>query len=536
MESRPLVSVRRRISRHGLSCSSAFGWAVFGLTIVLCCAPSSSRGQSIWELTPYRVRLQVTTDPVMNAEGLPQQQLARQLVNRCDAVIGATWDVEIVEADATAQQSAADWLNIAPHVPVTEDIPEGADELFDKLFIIQVNKDTLGYHIQCREFDARTRTWSPTIERTTVQPALLVETTFDAMLTAFAPLGKIEEAEKKSAEIRLLGGALPRADESWHLIQPGDLLRPLMRFNERDGSPKKILPIDWTYLLVDSLEDSMAQCQIHSGLRSPLSGRTRGRVERLALLVQPQGGTTNLQLVARGDREQPLEGYEVYAHPADSKTTTLLGQSDVYGNVHIPSGEHPLRILLVRHGGDFLARLPVVPGLIPDTVAEIPNDDERLQVVGIITGIQESLVDLVVRREMLMLQLRAAIESRDFDQADQLVQRLRSVRLEEDKFRVYLRQREQAIVSSDPVVQRRIDKMFGDTSNLMANYFDPRPMLELEAQLAQARQAPEPTPEEVPAVDEAPPESQEIPPEPASASINGPNDLSEDEIAQAPRE
>lgn len=519
MESRPLVSVRRGVSLSGLSGNTALGRVVFGLSLLLCCA-SSVEGQSIWELTPYRVRLQVTTDSVMNDEGLPQEQLAQSLVNRCDAVIGATWDVEVVEAGESTRQSAIEWLSVPPYAPLTEDIPDGADELFDKLFVVNVEKDPLGYHIQCREFDARTRTWSPTITKSTAQTARLVETTFEAILAAFAPLAKIEEAEKKAATVRLLGGALPRADETWDLLQPGDLLRPLMRFNERDGSPRKILPIEWTYLLVDSLEDSMAQCQIHSGLRNPLSARTRGRIERLALLVQPQGGSTELQLVARGDRDHPLEGYEVYAHAADSKTTTLLGQSNVDGSVEVPPSEHPLRILLVRHGGDFLARLPLVPGLIPSTVAEIPNDDERLQVVGIITGMQESLVDLVVRREMLMLQLRAAIEAREFEQADEVVERLHNVRLEEDQFRVYLRQRQQAIVSTDPVVQRRIDKMFGDTSNLMANYFDPRPMMELEAELVQARQKPPP------AAEEAPAEDQEIPPEPASASTAKPTDLS----------
>ncbi len=488
--------------------------ALLGLAMLLSCAESMlAVGQSIWELTPYRVRLHIAMGSGMTEDGFFRQRLASRLVDRCNSVIGATWQLELSgPADISASNLRA-WMALPAYEPQTEAIPVGTDEFFDKLFVLQVSKDPLGYQISCREFDARTRTWSPTVHRTVTQPSLLVETAFGAVLEAFAPLAKIEEAEKETANLRIRGGALPRADEGWKLIETGDLLRPLMRFNERDGTPRKVLPIEWTYLLVDSIDESTAQCQIHSGLRNALSARTRGRIERLALLVHPQKGETDLQLVSRGDREKPLEGYSVYSHPANSKTTTKIGQSDDSGHVVVPSGEHPLRILLVRHGGDFLARLPMVPGLVPTALAEIPNDDERLQVVGVITGMQETLVDLVVRREMLILRLRASIEARDFEQADETVARLRDVRLDEDQFRVRLRQRRQAIVSNNPVVQRRIDRMFGDTSNLMANYFDPRPIMELEAQLAQARNSEPP-----PAEQTTPEAEQEIPEDPASAS------------------
>ncbi len=502
------------MNRRDLPRAPSRCWVVLSLTAVLCCASwQTTLGQSLWELTPYRVHLQVTVDPVLNAGGRFQQRLARRLVDRCDAVIGATWNVELLKSDDAARRRVANWLDVPAHVPLTESIPEGADEQFDKLFIIQLNKDPFGYRIACREFDARTRTWSSTINTVARQPTRLVETTFEAMLSTFAPLAKIEEAEKKTATLRLRGAALPRPDGSWSLLQPGDLLRPLMRFNQRDGAPRKILPIEWTYLVVESIDASIAQCHIHSGLRNPLSARTRGRIERLALLVRPPSGATNLQLVTRGDRGSPLEGYEVFAHPLDSKKTTSLGQSDASGYVTVPASDRPLRILLVKHGGDFLARLPLVPGLSATVVAEIPNDDERLQVVGIITGMQENLVDLVVRREMLMLQLRAAIETQDFERADHVVSRLHGVRLDEDQFRIHLRQRKQAIVSSNPSVQRRIDKMFGDTSKLMASYFDPRPVLELEAELSQARQATAPA-----AGKQTPVESQEVPAEPAATT------------------
>ncbi len=496
---------------------SRFGWVALGLAAVLCCASlQPSRGQSIWELTPYRVQLHVTVDPVLNSEGRFQQRLASRLVDRCDSVVGATWNVEIIESKDTTRRNHKKWFTVPPYEPVTEFVPEGSDERFDKLFIIDVKKAPLGYGIACREFDARTRTWSPTIHATATQAARLVETTFEAMLAAFAPLAKIENAEKKTATLRLRGGALPHPDDSWSLVQPGDLFRPLMRFNQRDGTPRKVLPIEWTYLMVETIDASIAQCHIYSGLRSPLSARTRGRIDRLALLIRPRDGATNLQLVTRGNRDDPLEGYEVYAHPAQSKTTTLLGQSDANGNVVVTSSDtQALRILLVKHGGDFLARLPLMPGLVTTAVAEISNDDERLQVVGVITGMQETLVDLVVRREMQMLQLRDAIEKRDFERADKVVGRLHGVRLDEDQFRVRLRQRRQAIVSDDPYVQRRIDKMFGDTSKLMANYFDPRPMMELEAELAQTRRSTEPASEEPQEL-----EAEEVPQEPASTSAS----------------
>lgn len=508
------------MSRHSSSARAVLSRAVVGLAMALCCAGSTlTQGQSIWELTPYRVRLHVAMGSGMADDRFFQEHLTKRLVDRCNSVIGATWNLELTGPADVSSGDLQTWFDTPAYEPQTEAIPVGTDESFDKLFVLKIENSPLGDQLECREFDARTRTWSPIVQRTVTQPSLLVETAFDAILEAFAPLAKIEEAEKDAATLRIRGGALPRADEAWQLIQAGDLLRPLMRFNDRDGTPRKVLPIEWTYLLVDSIGDSTAQCQIHSGLRNALSARTRGRIERLALLVHPRQGETDLQLVSRGDREDPLEGYTVYAHPANSKTTTKIGQSDDTGHVVVPSGEHPLRILLVKHGGDFLAKLPMVPGLVPSTLAEIPNDDERLQVVGIITGMQETLVDLVVRREMLLLRLRASIEAREFEKADEAVARLRDVRLDEDQFRVRLRQRQQAIVSNNPVVQRRIDRMFGDTSNLMANYFDPRPIMELEAQLVQARTE---KPPETPA--DNTPEAEQLPEDPPSAAATPPSE------------
>ena len=50
-----------------------------------------------------------------------------------------------------------------------------------------------------------------------------------------------------------------------------------------------------------------------------------------------------------------------------------------------------------------MTRLPMVPGLEPQLAGEIPNHDPRLETEGFLLGMREELVDVVLRRRILML-------------------------------------------------------------------------------------------------------------------------------------
>jgi len=277
-------------------------------------------------------------------------------------------------------------------------------------------------------------------------------------------------------------------------VRPGDVFRPVIRVNGRDGNLRKskegevVLPrpIDWTYLAVEEVTPAETNCQLFTGLRAPLSSRRRGRTEQLALAVVRQKASTELTLQSRTDPYPVLAGYDVYAHPPDSKVTTLLGRSDRHGRLIIPPGEHLLRVLVVKHGGAILARLPIVPGAEPELLARIADDDQRLAVEGIITGLQEELVDLVTRREVLLARARARIKQGKFDEAAELIDQLNRLPSGSDFARALANARK-AISSDDPAMQHKIEMLFGDTRKLVDKHLSPDAIEAVWQELRRAR-------------------------------------------------
>ena len=58
---------------------------------------------------------------------------------------------------------------------------------------------------------------------------------------------------------------------------------------------------------------------------------------------------------------------------------TFVGRTNWNGILKVEPTEDPLRLLYVKNGGAILARLPLVPGLYSQVVADLSGDDIRLQ-------------------------------------------------------------------------------------------------------------------------------------------------------------
>jgi hypothetical protein len=204
--------------------------------------------------------------------------------------------------------------------------------------------------------------------------------------------------------------------------------------------------------------------------------------------VRPTGGSTELELHSRmleGDPKtaRPMAGYAVYAHPIDSPKTDLVGRTDGDGKLTIPADASPLRILLVKHGGEPLARLPMMPGLEPHMRVEIPDDDDRLLAEGIITGFQEHFVDLIARRQVLMTRIRALLEENKPAEASALLDELRTFKRQEDYINE-IRIQKQRAVSPDKRVQKKIDKLFDDTEQVIIRFLNPAEVEKVESDIS----------------------------------------------------
>ena len=233
----------------------------------------------------------------------------------------------------------------------SEDLPETSLK-FDKVMLVAVGAGPTGYEVRARDYDVRACVFGTVVHLPVWQPAKLRDTAFHAMLDAFAPLALVVGSEKKTVTLRLRAGGLPVRDPSLVQVRPGDVFQPLIRYTDRDGKVRKVLPIPWTVFVVQQFTPKVFECEVYSAIFSPLSGRRRGRVEQLALAVRLAGDTSRLVLKTRAEPKHVLAGYDVYVHPPDSTATTLLGRTDLQGSIRVSAaGKHPVRVLLVTNGG-----------------------------------------------------------------------------------------------------------------------------------------------------------------------------------------
>jgi len=460
---------------------SRFRWlAACAVHSVLLLTTRSALAQSVWELTPYQVRTVVALAAGPGLNDRLQNDLERELTDRSEAVIGAAWQLTVVPASTHLRGRL---LSGVQRVEL-DDLPDDWKEL-DKLFLLLVSGDRQGYQLVARELDVRTRSWGSVNTASVHALGRVSQQAFELLVRSFAPLAAVESVDAKTAALRLRAARLRPRDPTLHWSREGDIFRAVARQSNRDGTLRGIQEIPWTVLRVESNTDGFVSCEIISGLRSPLSRRRRGRVEQLALAVRPPQRPTTLLLQGRVAPKRPLAGYEVISLGRDPSRAELLGRTDYRGRIEVSPGDDPYRVLMIKSGGELLARLPMVPGLTPTLVAEVPDDSARLEVEGIVTGLQENLVDLVARREVLLARARARVEEDKLEEARKLIAELRQLRTRE-QFAQILRQQRPLFSTPDKAVQSKIDKLFSDTEELLARYLDPAEISQLEAEIRRA--------------------------------------------------
>ena len=460
-------------------------WAPLLAAVIAFAAIAPAAAQSVWELTPYRIRIAIAAGDSPELTPQLMTDLGADLVSRADGLIGAAWDVSVDGAGLELARAVLDH----PDTVTLESIPEDLLE-FDKVMLLAIVPRQSEYRVVARELDVRTRTFNTSIELLASQTRALGRTTFTAVLRAFAPLAEIvpPKGEEEEIVLRLRASGFPARDEAYSPVVPGDLFRPIIRYDDRQGKPKRITIMPWTFLRVQDVSGTGLKCKVHSGIRSPLGGRRRGRVSQLALAVINPDKPTRLVLKSRSDPDRVLVGYDVHVQVPGSKSTELLGRTDHRGGVTVEPSDSVLRTLYVKHGGALLARLPMVPGISAQLELPIADDDLRLEAEGFIAGVQQELVDTVSRRAMLIARAKSRLEAGKLDEADTLIREL-YVLGNRDKLAALLDQEKKRTFSKDPAMQRKIEIMFDDTRKLLFEYVDPKQAEELADQLRKAREA-----------------------------------------------
>jgi hypothetical protein len=474
-------------------------------------APGLLKGQT-WEYSPYTIHVWVVNSPATTSDDVLQQRLATALEQRAESAIGAPWAL-IVGSPPESLRSDVAW---GMDQVTTEQIEQEAEKVLnqDKLMLLALETSHQDVRIRARELDCRVRRWGPVIERRIRNPQLLASEAFSALVDAFAPVTRIETGEAKRAVVRVRsGGLILEADSPAH-VASGDVLLPIMRTNDRYGKPMpgRISVIPWTLLQVTgrgARNPSILDCNVHSGMRSPIRGRVSSRRERYALRVVPTLPDTQLVLESRTRRSDdprvPLADLEVYStipstEPANPRSSEqpreeqkrnppeLLGYTDWRGTIRIAPAEAPLRILYVKNGGQLLARLPMIPGVEPQQVAQVPDDNPRLQAEGYVKGLSGELMDLVAQRQILAARIRKRIEEGKLDEAENLMDDFRDLMTRNDMQRELDRQMRRQLESPYASVKARIDQLYSETRSMMGKYLDPNLANQLTQELRQAQQ------------------------------------------------
>lgn len=372
-------------------------------------------------------------------------------------------------------------------LPVEGLVVEAADR-YDKIYIVDVTAESAFHRVRAIELEALMRSFGLPVEETVVARDRVPAAIGRAVTRAFSPTVRIEEAGRRSAQGLVRAGGLLGDSDPPGAVGVGDVLTPMIRKDNRNGKPIRIGPIDWAYLQVTEKDGAKLQMDFYTGRAGGLQGRRNRRTFRTALKVEPKLDSTVIRLHARDDEDEPLAGYEIHEKELDSDSMTLVGRTDWNGRLRVEPTDSTLRLFYVKNGGAVLARLPTVPGHHPRVVADLSDDDLRLQAEAYIRGVQNAIIDLVAIRELFKARIRMRIESGRIEDARELLVKLRDQPTNETladdmgrKQAVFLN-----AVGRDTLQRRKIDQMFTTTRQLLSKHINPRVVRELEAEIRQA--------------------------------------------------
>jgi hypothetical protein len=275
-----------------------------------------ARAQIEWEYTAYDIKVYLSLARAPEFTPALRESVERDLETWAESWYGAVWTLDALPppaALAVDMPLGLELVDIERIETLDEDVLRA-----DKLFLAAVAEDGAGYRICVRELDCRTRVWGPVYQRRTAQLSTAAALVFDGLVESFTPLARVERVIGRSIDLRLRAGGMI-AGPSPAAVADDAVFRAVIRRNDPRISLKpeftEIVP--WTWLQSKNRRGAIYECNLVSGVRSALSGRSGRRTEKLALLARPQFEQTTLKLVSSAKPPQPLIGYEVYERGID---------------------------------------------------------------------------------------------------------------------------------------------------------------------------------------------------------------------------
>jgi hypothetical protein len=486
-------------------------WFAVGVCLAsaTCPARHADAVDDEWTETPYRAVIWLALPQDDEIRAVMGDRVSKSLEAHCRAHFGAAVKTKI----SFAPQPVAETALYRNDAPSTDSVGPAGDEIWsnDKLFVIAVRRGASALNVVVRELDCRTRLWGPAYEMRDVDLSRADRQIAAAIFRVFRSVGRITEIEKKNATLEMRAGLLASISHATIIPAAGSIFSPVLRRTDRRGqvAPDGTQVVPWTILQVQSADSDQAtatalgeakvQCKIDSGLNAPFRARSRRRVERLGLYITPIYQQTVFELRSSEEPHEPLLGYELHARLPHEKTLTFVGRTRWDGDLIVPRDEHPYKVFYVKHGDVLLARIPCAVGRKRRVTIYLADHRERLRAEAFVRSVEDQLLDLVARREIVASRLRRLatkelITEADIAKADSLLAEVRQLN-RPDALVETLQSREARFSSQNKAVQQRIDRMFGRLRKSIRDAMSPDYVINLQETIEQARQRlREPTP------------------------------------------
>ena len=410
-----------------------------------------------WEYRPYQVAVWFCLDgsPLLDAI---YNNIAKDVTRRSELLDPSGWDLTTGRAPTRWRNRFIDSLGNPEEFEALESVP--ALLPYDKLMVVCLEEAHGIVDVRVREFDIQTQLWGPLVVREVIQRNELGRYVMDAISVAFMPLAKIDRVQE--IEVKNSDGKIVKKDEvimqirgvksciratlqpktrnqddeavaeiddvafEWKAapivgspiyIRDDDRFLPVIRLTDRKGELVKLQPIEFTYLTSERKDGADLRASIESNRRAPLSQRKSKRSQKLALVIRPPERSTRLFLVSDDKDRTPMEGFEVWARSPEApvEDKILLGKTDWRGSIEIPPDSEGLRLILIKRGERGLRRLPIMPGLYDSVESTLPNDETRLYAQGVVRGLENEILSMVIQRTVFEADAKKGIEDKNMD-------------------------------------------------------------------------------------------------------------------------
>ena len=479
------------------------------------------------ELQPYRVRISVAFDEHPSLTVRMRHDVLAELTTWVDRTFGEMWVATIEENQWLTPEneeglSRLTWSSIEAQL---------ADKELDKAFVISVSGYGSVLRVCGREWDRMSQQLSVRQERIVADRRALTDELGIVIRNLFRPLVLVESSEAGVCRVRVRAGEFPAADPTVEQLAKGKFFQPMLRYFNKDREVTQVQFVPWSFLLVESSERGRGECSIHTGLQSPIRKNSK-RVESWAIGVRPAFNETRFRITPLNNPTKPLIGYQVNvyeremvpappppvaAKPADAKKSDdeesaeepkkpagpqMVAQfnkvlelvTDRRGRVIVPlNPEKPLIWLYVSSGGNLLGRFPFIPGVTQSTTAELPDDSMRLQIESQLELLRSELIDSVARRALMNARAKGAAKTGDWTRFTETLADLER-QPKANYFQTLLdavkaAMMKKAQAKKDKNLEKKIDKLCGDSAQLIARHLSDEKIKEQREELLELKRS-----------------------------------------------